>query len=356
MIIDFFQPPLAQRVGGLDLATKSLKSFLATSGIKVRDDPSIETIGNSETLEIVHFHGLWQRNFPSISAECRRRKIPYVVSPHGMLEPWAWRHKWWKKWAYFYLFEYRHLSRARRLLTTSTTEARHLQEFFPRSNTMALPFGLADVHEPDYAAARRTLGWKEPEIIILFLSRIHPKKGLHLLLRALTSLGNNPSLQRARLVIVGGGSASYVRKLKAFVGKERERLPRVDWMGEIWGDAKWTYLQGADLMCMPSYSENFGFAVLESLQVGTRVITTNQTPWDSIPVWEAGWIVEPTVDSLEIALARYLANPKWSGEQRSRLATETHARYSWENVGPAYLEFYVGALRTPLPATSQHHF
>jgi glycosyltransferase involved in cell wall biosynthesis len=349
MIIDFFQPPLPQRVGGLDLATKSLMDFLVRSGITLRVEPAREMIGESGAREIVHFHGLWQRNFPRISAHCRRRGVPYIVSPHGMLEPWAWRHKWWKKWAYFHLIERRHLAQADRLLTTSAAESRNLEKFFPQSNRAVLPLGLAELRQPDYAAARRILEWSESEIVILFLSRIHPKKGLSLLLRALASFGPNPSSRPVRLVIVGGGAKSYLRKLKAFARKEHRRLPRIDWVGQIWGEGKWVYLQGADLMCLPSYSENFGFVVLESLQVGTRVITTDQTPWDSIPSSGAGWIVPPKVGALAGALAEYLAYPEWSVKQRSGLAAETGEGFSWDKIGPAYLRFYQDAVESAPP-------
>jgi glycosyltransferase involved in cell wall biosynthesis len=349
MIINFFQPPLPRRVGGLDLATKSLKDFLVRSGMTLRDEPATETIGESGAPEIVHFHGLWQWNFPRISAYCRRSRIPYVVSLHGMLEPWAWRHKWWKKWAYFHLIERRHLAKADRLLTTSAAEARNLEKFFPQSNRAVLPLGLAELRQPDYAAARQTLGWNESEIVMLFLSRIHPKKGLPLLLRALVSFGPNPCSRPVRLVIVGGGGESYLRKLKAFARKEHRRLPRIDWVGEIWAEGKWAYLQGADLMCLPSYSENFGFAVLEALQVGTRVLTTDQTPWRAVPSWGAGWIVPPKVDAVGAALAEYLARPEWSVEQRSHLAGETRDRFSWDKVGPAYLRFYEDVVESTPP-------
>ena len=339
MILHFFEPPTAKKIGGLDVAIQSLQRFLVGSGVTVQSESTIEEIGESRMPEIVHFHGLWQRKFLGISAHCRRRSIPYVVSPHGMLEEWAWRHKWWKKWPYFYLLEYWHLRKAARLLTTSAAESRNLERFFPRSDRVVLPLGLAERRTPDYAAARDSLGWSKREIVILFLSRIHPKKGLPLLLKALVSLDLHRWPRPIRLVIVGGGAGSYVRGLKAFV-EEQTRLPRVNWMGELWGEQKWRYLQGADITCLPSYSENFGFVILESLQVGTRVITTDQTPWDSIPSWNAGWIVRPRVDTLTTAIRQYLAHPEWSEDQRSRLAAETCERYSWEKIGPEYLRFY----------------
>jgi glycosyltransferase involved in cell wall biosynthesis len=241
MIVHFFEPPPFQTTGGLDLAIQSLRAFLGRSLVDVRTNSPVKELGESDAEELVHFHGIWQPQFLKISAYCRRRGIPYVVSPHGMLEPWAWRHKWWKKWPYFYLIEKRHLARAHRLIATSESEAHNLRKSFPASKCEVLPLGLPTASKrPDYLRARATLGWEDSEFILLFLSRIHPKKGLHLLFSALAKIGAQLS-QPVRLVIVGGGEPSYVGKLRRFHEKNRSRRPRVDWIGEVWTDKKWTY-------------------------------------------------------------------------------------------------------------------
>jgi hypothetical protein len=105
-----------------------------------------------------------------------------------MLEPWAWRHRRWKKWPWYHLFERRHLDGASRVLTTSEKEAENVRKRLPAVDCRALPLGLTSEREPDYMAARRKLGWSESDVVLLFLSRIHPKKGLDLLLRALAAL------------------------------------------------------------------------------------------------------------------------------------------------------------------------
>src|SRR5438874_2052913 len=84
----FFEPPASRRVGGLDRAIRSLESFLKESGVTLRCNPPEDVLGKTRDKKMVHFHGLWQKNFPRVSAKCRRLRIPYVVSPHGMLEPW----------------------------------------------------------------------------------------------------------------------------------------------------------------------------------------------------------------------------------------------------------------------------
>jgi glycosyltransferase involved in cell wall biosynthesis len=224
-------------------------------------------------------------------------------------------------------------------MATSENEARNLARRFPSSCCRALPLGLTSDRGPNYATARRKLGWSESEVVLLFLSRIHPKKGLDVLLRSLAGLERG-TLGTVRLAVVGGGEEDYVGELKTFAARESARLPRVDWVGEIWDDGKWAYFQGADLFCLPSHSENFGLAVLEALQVGTRVLTTIETPWDIVTSLDAGMIVEPTVGAIRSALVAFLADIEWADAQRDKLASTIHALYSWETVGPAYVRLY----------------
>src|SRR4029434_11266956 len=96
-----------------------------------------------------------------------------------------------------------------------------------------------------------------------------------------------------RLVIVGGGEPAYVHSLRSAANSLATRLPRIDWIGEIWGDARWPYLQGADLFCLPSHSENFGLTLLEACQVGTPVLTTTATPWGEWLRSDLVFIAEP---------------------------------------------------------------
>ncbi len=335
MKVHFFEPPPEQRVGGLDAAIQSLRGALREAGTTV-DGGLPDTDGGPH---VVHFHGLWQPAYPRFARECLRRKIPFIVSPHGMLEPWAWRHRWWKKWPYFHLVEKQFLSRAACLLATAQPESDRLRQMIPGQHIESLPLGLTSDAGPDYAAARAALGWREDERVLLFLSRIHPKKGLDLLLRALAA---SAVPGEARLVIVGGGDAGCVGGLKALAAALAPRLPRVDWLGEIWGEARWPYFQGADLFCLPTHSENFGLAVLEACQVGTPALTTTATPWAGHLAGQHGYICDPNVESLRTALARAFADDKLTTDARSALASWTHAHFAWPALAARYLALYAG--------------
>jgi glycosyltransferase involved in cell wall biosynthesis len=349
MIVHFFEPPPAKKIGGLEQAIRSIEAFLTGAGVTVRSNAAITELGKSGGPELVHFHGIWEPAFLRVSAHCRRNNIPYVVSPHGMLEPWVLRFKRWKKRPWFALFERRHLAGASLLLTTSQMESNNLAMLLPSARCVAVPLGLSGDTVPDYEAARKELGWGAGETVLLYLSRVHPKKGLHMLLPALC--GVEPDAKRnTRLVIVGGGEPGYIRQLNEFVARNQARLPRIEWAGEIWSDRKWRYFQGADLFCLPSHSENFGLAVLEALQVGTRVLTTDTTPWGEVADLHAGYVVQPTESAILAAFHRFFADSGWSNENRNSLAAEIHHRYRWESVGPAYVTLYEDILRDGRPS------
>jgi glycosyltransferase involved in cell wall biosynthesis len=332
----FCTPPAEQRIGGLDSAIQSLRDALASLGI-----PVAETLPDEiDRKTLVHFHGLWQPSHAKLARDCAARGIPYVVSPHGMLEPWAWRHKWWKKWPYFHLVEKRFLARASALLATATPEARRLQTFVPRQRIEMLPLGLTSDIRPDYENARRQLGWKPEERVLLYLSRIHVKKGLDLLLRAI-NFTRFP--EPTRLVIVGDGDPAYVHTLKQYAA--RLNSPPIEWKGAIWGEARWAYFQGADLFCLPTHSENFGLAVLEACQVGTPALTTTETPWAAELGSGRGFIGQPTVKSVRQLLIDFFDQPRRDVEQRAALATWAHANYDWATLAPKYAAFYESILR-----------
>jgi len=347
--IRFFEPPPAQKIGGLDAAISSLSTALNQVGhnVAVNADLPVDSSGT-----VAHFHGLWQRNFPALARECRQRGIPYVVSPHGMLEPWARRKKWWKKWPYFHLVEKRWIAGAACVLATATSEADRLSGSFPRSRIESLPLGLTAHKRPDYAAARARLGWSAEETVLLFLSRIHEKKGLDLLLAALADRGADTAVREAgaqtgvpaspvRLVIVGPEEQPvYAARCRDFIAQNVGKLPRTDWLGPVWGEERWSYFQGADLFCLPTHSENFGLAVLESCQVGTPALTTTETPWADTLGNGRGFIARPEVADIRAQLARFFSTPRNTPADRAALAEWAWKNYDWSQLAPRYAALY----------------
>jgi len=333
--IYFYQPAAEKRAGGLDAAIHDLRRAVEKSGCNVKTNAALPPAGSDA---VVHFHGLWQFAHTRLSRECVKRGLPSVVSPHGMLEPWAWKHKGWKKRPYFWLFERGHLSRVSALLATSEEEASHLRRFFPEQKIEVIPLGLTGDARPDYEKARAALDWRE-EWVLLYLSRIHPKKGLDLLLEALAEL-KAVIPPETRLVVVGGGEAGYLRRLHDYCAKHRALLPRIDWIGPVWGEERWKYFQGADLFCLPSHSENFGLAVLDACQVGTPVLTTNTTPWAASLGGGRGFITSPAVAGVREALERFFSTGRPGRAQRDALADWAWQQFHWDALARRYTQFY----------------
>ena len=333
MNVHFFTPPPAQRIGGLDAAIDGLRAALLRAGATVD-----ETLSETPACEhVVHFHGLWQLRYVRLAKRCAALGIPYVVSPHGMLEPWAMRHKRWKKWPYFHLIEKCFLARAAALLATGSLESDRLKKLIPGQRIESLPLGLTGDAKPDYEAARAKLGWPRDERVLLFLSRLHVKKGLELLLHALAKVERR---EPTRLVIVGGGEADYVHSVHQLANELGDALPRVDWIGEVWGEDRWPYFQGADLFCLPTFSENFGLAVLEACQVGTPALTTSTTPWVEHLASDRGYICDPHEDSLRETLDRIFKEPRRTPEARPALADWAWSTFHWDALAPRYLACY----------------
>ncbi|MEQ1851594.1 MAG: glycosyltransferase [Chthoniobacteraceae bacterium] len=341
MNIHFFEPPAVQKAGGLDAAIQSLRAALRRHGHEVKMNVPLPSSG---TDALVHFHGLWQRDFPAIARRCGELRIPFVVSPHGMLEPWARRHKWWKKWPYFHLVEKPWIQTAACILATGEPEAGRLRCMFPRGRVESLPLGLTAATRPGYEDARRALGWGADETVLVFISRIHVKKGLDLLLAALAGI-DGARRAKTRLVIVGPEEQpAYAARCREFAVRNAAGLPRIDWPGAVWGDARWPYFQGADLFCLPTHSENFGLAVLEALQVGTPALTTTGTPWAASLTDGCGFIATPDQHGIRTQLENFFSRLRSTPAQRTALSEWAWGNFDWSILAPRYVALYASLL------------
>jgi glycosyltransferase involved in cell wall biosynthesis len=336
--IHFHRPPEALRIGGLDLAIHEMAGSLRTQGANVLFID--ETASSNQTASgrtIGWFHGLWQPSYRRWAHFYSKSKIPYAVSPHGMLEPWAMKNKAWKKIPYFILMEKGWLSSASIIFSTGSLESQSIRRWLPGQRIEEIALGLAADKAPDYQKARNQLQWADHDVVLLYLSRIHPKKGLLELIRALTHLTEQ---QRAcvRLVIVGDGPKPYTTRIRSFIDRNKSQLPRIDQVGPVWGEEKWAYLQGADLFCLPTYSENFGLAVLEALRVGTPVFTTDQTPWGGFSERNGFYITSPGQMAITRGVCQAIKEYQWGPEARAELSDWSGKAFNWDIIGSQYIQ------------------
>lgn len=323
MKVEYFIPPPAHSRGGIDLALEGM-----IGALEPRNQIQLKLEGKPDkSTQLVHFHGLWNPSHLPAYAACRASKTPYIVSPHGMLEPWAYGSKSWKKWPWMQLFGRRQLGGAAATLATSQMEADNLARV--TRNVRTAPLGL-DVEVPlSRSDARRLLGIADGEKIVLYLSRIDRKKGLDLLVRAMR---DHPDWA---LWIIGDGDEAFARELRMLSDD------RVRWFAPAWKDDRWPYLLAADLFCLPSHSENFGFAILEALWCGTPTLTTTKTPWVAHRDIDGLTVCEDTLDSLRAALMQLLPDLR----RPQSLAPWARRHFHWNQLTDRYQEIYEEAAR-----------
>ena len=270
--------------------------------------------------DIVHDHGVWLPSNHAAAQAARKAGIPFVVTPRGMLEPWALAHRQWKKRAAWALYQRRDLLGAALVHATSEAEAAAVRATGVRTPVAVLRNGV--VVPADVA---RTRG---PLRRALFLSRIHPKKGLPMLIEAWTAV----QPEGWELVIAGHDEAGHRAKVEALV--QRVGLAGVVRFLDPVADAdKWALYRTADLFVLPTYSENFGLVVAEALAAGVPVLTTTGAPWRVLQDERLGWWVGPTVDALATALSEATSHPARTLEEMGMRGRALVARdYGWAGV------------------------
>ncbi|GAA6621367.1 glycosyltransferase [Scytonema sp. NUACC26] len=287
----------------------------------------------STDLDIIHSHGLWM--FPNLYARqaAVSDRLPLLISPRGMLEAWSLRNSWFKKLPAWFLYENQNLKSATAFHATSHEEAESLRKLNFRQPIAIIPNG---VHLPDLnnQPNRHILIQKFPKLAekkwLLFLSRIHPKKGLDNLLYSWKFLANQ--FPDWHLIIAGSDLISYQVKLELLTA-ELELKRQVTFTGMLTGQHKASVLNNADLFVLPTHSENFGIAIAESLAYRVPVITTQKAPWQDLDRYGCGWWIEDNQQALTVALTEAI---KMSSEQRQAMGLKgrnlVETKYSWNSI------------------------
>ena len=187
-----------------------------------------------QTAEVVHLHGLWQGHTRQGSRAARQARVPYLIAAHGMAEPWALRHKAWKKRIYLTLVENKNLRRASCLHALSRPEIGHLRSLAPRTPICLVPNGvdLAPFeHLPDRSRLEAELPALVGKFVILFFGRLHVKKGLDLLGTSLATLRrDHPDIHVLLAGNDDGALAPFLNQLAA-LGPERDGYLRGSCVG-----------------------------------------------------------------------------------------------------------------------------
>lgn len=302
--------------------------------------------------DVVHVHAMWEEAQHRAARAARKWKVPYVISPHGMLDPWSLRQS---KWAKRFVLAWRvrsNLKHAAALHFTCEVERDLVMPLKLGPPAIIEPPGL-DFAEFDPAPSPGKLRDKfrgrfadiDSRPIVLFLSRVHPKKGLDLLIPAFAKVADS----RALLVIAGPDPDGYWETVRSMARQNRID-ERVVFVGMLRGIERIEALVDADLFALPSYQENFGIAVTESLAAGTPVVISDQVNIHTeITKAEVGAVVPTQIGLLAAALNVWLSDGDRRQAAGRRAAEFARQRYDWNAIARRWVDHYTHLIQ-PRPA------
>lgn len=263
--------------------------------------------------DVVHLHCVWSLANMQIARAARAMGVPYVVTTHGMLDDWCVRQSAAKKKAFMLLGGRRMLDGAAAIHCTAQAEYEQSRRFFPKTPCAILPCvqDLSSYRDlPGRALARDRFAClrNSNEPVVLFLSRLHHKKGVEHLIDAAADLLTRGI--RAQFVIAGSGDDQYVDFLKrhaTLLGLE----DRVHFVGQVKGAEKVSLFQNADAFVLPTSQENFGIVLVEALACGTPVVTTKGTDiWQDLEASGGAAIIAQVSADIADAVQAIITNPE----------------------------------------------
>lgn len=263
---------------------------------KNRFNTEVKDVIINGNFDVLHIQNLWDPFIHKIAKLARKLNIPYIMTPRGMLEPWSLSQKKWKKKIALALYQKEDLRKAACILATSYMEAKHIRDLGIEVPIAVIPNGI-DISEYSCRDLAYITSVKKQ---IIFLSRIHQKKGIELLIQAWERI--NEKYPEWSIVIAGNGDESYIRSLAEIIESKPIRKS-MKIVPPVFGIKKIQLYYESSIFILPTYSENFGMVIAEAMSCGVPVITTNGTPWQELNGLEIGWCIDLNVDNLTKALS-----------------------------------------------------
>lgn len=307
---------------GLGLSWAGMKRFSACC----------RKILEEEKPDLVHINGIWSLDRWLMQREALKRGIRTYIMPHGMLEPWILhRHYWTKKLPALMLYEKKALRSAVCLIATAESERENLEKL--NVNKAKIPVVKNGI---DVSMIPLKTSWEKRKKM-LYVSRIHVKKGIEMLLNTACSISKE--LEGYEIIIAGEGEKDYVDSLKE---QAKKSGLNVTFVGGVYGEDKWRTFQEADFFVLPTNSENFGYVIAESLACGTPVITTHGAPWAEIE-GKCGYWIERTEEQLREAMLKMMEKSPEELESMGREGRKLiEENYSATSMAEGLMHIYEG--------------
>jgi glycosyltransferase involved in cell wall biosynthesis len=294
--------------------------------------------------DVIHIHALFSPISSCSAWVARQLGVPYILRPLGTLDPADLQKKKILKQLYAAVLEGPNLKGSAAVHFTSNQEAATSERFGATTTDWIYPLGV-QLPEPS-GNPRETYNLKQPWPIVLFMSRIDPKKGLDLLIPALEQIAQEFSFY---FVLAGGNpqDPDYEKQI-------RDRLTnspladRTRPLGFVSGGAKTALLAAADLFVLPSYYENFGIAVAEAMHVGTPVLISDQVHiHNDISQSQSGWVCKCSTESLVQNLRRALSDEVDRSLRAQNAQTYAQTHYNWASIAPRLIAAYQTLMKKP---------
>lgn len=295
---------------------------------------------NIPRYDIVHIHSLYQ--FPSTAAAhyCRKYRVPYILRPHGTLDPFLYKRHPLRKRIYELMIERRNLAAAAAVQFTSEEELRLATRSGLDFKGAVVPLGVELDDPPPCAARAADSLWPElrGKRVILFLSRINFKKGLDILAAAFGEV--HKVRADAHLVIAGPDPDGYTARVQRWLA-EAGVLDATTFAGMVLSERKKALIARANLFVLPSYSENFGIAVVEAMGAGLPVVISNRVNiWREIDAARAGRVVKPNAEEFAKSILALLDDPAAAKAMSARARRLACEEFSWRGAGDRLVALY----------------
>jgi len=295
-------------------------------------------------FDLMHLHSLYMYHDRAGAAAARRAGIPYIVRPHGTLDPYIFKRRRTRKAVFEWWFQNRVLEQAAALHYTTEDEWRLAAPVSRNTYGFVVPNGL-DTDEFANLPAEGVFRAKHPEIgnrsIILFLGRLNFKKGLDLLAPA---FGQVLEAGHDAHLVIAGLDDDMAEKTRGWLA-DANALDRTTFTGMITGDEKLSALVDASMFVLPSYSENFGIAVAEAMACGLPVVISDAVNiWPEVQSADAGLIGPCEIEATARNMMQILENPGRAAEMGTNGIGLVRDRYSWDGIAPTLEKAYEDVL------------
>lgn len=284
---------------------------------------------------LIHDHGIWHPTNHHTARAARKFEIPLLIHTRGMLEPWALEYHSRRKSLALGIYQRRDLESAKLFFATASQEVESIRRCGLKQPVALIPNGVEFKGPINMGALSQVMQASSSKRNAVFMSRIHPKKGLLNLIEA----WGHVSSEHWCLQLAGPDEGGHLSEVMGKV-KQLGLEASIEYVGEVEGEDKAALLKSAELFILPSFSENFGVVVAEAMAYGVPVITTHGTPWEGLVHHDCGWWVEPTIGALTDTLLEALGKAPTVLQAMGDRGRKYVREFNWPHIASQTAEVY----------------